>query len=211
MARNAWTLRSLWLIAVVAAAISVGVGAASGVSKPVLADCPSLAMSKPFVPWLDLGSYFLGPSGSFEDTLAGWKVRGGARIVPGNEPFHVHAASDTHALSLPQGSSVTSPSICVRLDSPDLRLFVRNTGSLLSLLRVDLTFTNPFGRPITIPVALLPAGSVWSPSLPVLFLEDVVPLVGGKGQTWVSFTFTPVGAGGKWQVDDFYVDPIKHV
>jgi len=31
--------------------------------------------------------------------------------------------------------------------------------------------------------------------------------VGGQGQTWVSFAFQP--SGGPWQIDDFYVDPLK--
>jgi len=44
----------------------------------------------------------------------------------------------------------------------------------------------------------------------VLFLQNIVPLLGGNGQTWVTFSFAPVGSGGSWRVDDFYVDPIKH-
>ena len=198
----------------IAAATAAGVlganmarAATGGKSLPA---CPRTAMVQPFLPWLDPGHYFLGPSGSFENGLAGWSVTGGAQIVPGNESYYVHSAGDSHSLSLPAGSSVTTPPICVSLDSPDLRMFVRTTGSILSLLKVDMTYTNLLGNQATMTVGLLPGFSAWTPSLPVLFLEDAVPLVTGGGQTWVSFTFTPVGAG-KWQIDDFYVDPIKHV
>ena len=181
-----------------------------GIGKD-LADCPATTTVQPFLPWLDAGHYFLGPSGSFESTLSGWTVTGGARIVSGNEPYHVHSATDSRSLLLPNGSAVSTPSICVSLDSPDLRLFVRNTGSALSLLRVDMTYTSPAGKPTTLTVGLLPGAFGWTLSIPVLFLEDVLPIANGHGQTWVSFTFAPGGFAGKWQVDDFYVDPIKHV
>jgi hypothetical protein len=168
-------------------------------------------MGQPFLPWLDVGSYFLAPGGSFEGAdTSGWTFKGGASVVAGNESYHVSGASDSRSLALPSGSSATSSSVCVTLLSPDARAFVRNTGSLLSLLRVDLNYTDVNGKSRTATVALLPGSSSWSLSLPVLFLLDsITPIVGSGGQTWVSFTLAPIGLAGKWQIDDFYVDPLK--
>ena len=55
---------------------------------------------------------------------------------------------------------------------------------------------------------MLRAGSSWSLSPQILFVNRIAPIVGGQGQTWVSFTFRPT-TGGAWQIDDFYVDPLK--
>jgi hypothetical protein len=209
--------RTLMSAAIAAILLAAGAGTALaggryghyGGSKAV-PDCPAYTLVQPFLRWLDPGHYFLAPGGSFESGLTGWTVTGGAKIASGNESYHVNAPSDAHSLSLPPGSSVTSPSVCVTLDSPDLRLFVQSTGSLLSTLRVDMTYTNLLGRPTTATVGLLTGASHWSPSLPVLFLQDVLPQVGLSGQSWVSFTLTPSGPSGKWSVDDFYVDPLKN-
>jgi hypothetical protein len=38
-----------------------------------------------------------------------------------------------------------------------------------------------------------------------------IKLASCRPETWVSFTFTPIGIAGKWRIDDFYVDPLKHV
>jgi hypothetical protein len=45
--------------------------------------------------------------------------------------------------------------------------------------------------------------NVHCPSTQVASLSN-----GGAGQTTVSFTFHVIGHGN-WQIDDFYVDPIK--
>jgi hypothetical protein len=208
--------RTLMSIAIAAIMLAAGAGTALAGGRPghagsskTASDCPASTLVQPFLPWLDPGQYFLAPGGSFESSLAGWTATGGAKIVPGNESYYVNNPADTRSLSLPAGSSVTSPSVCVTLTSPDLRLFVQNTGSLLSTLRVDVNYTNLLGRPATSPVGLLIGGSKWSPSLPVLFLLNIVPQA-LKGQTWVSFTLTPIGSAGKWGVDDFYVDPLKN-
>jgi hypothetical protein len=72
----------------------------------------------------------------------------------------------------------------------------------------DLNYTDRRGAARTAVVGTLRAGSSWSLTPQIMFLSHVAPVVGGHGQTWVSFTFKPT-SGGAWQVDDFYVDPIK--
>jgi hypothetical protein len=168
------------------------------------------AETQPFVPWADLGSYLLAPGGNFENSLTGWTAKSGAKIVSGNESYYVGSRSDSHSLSLPSGSSVTSPSICVTADTPDVRLFALNTGNAVSVLNVNMTYTNQKGKPTTLTVAKLLGSGSWSLSLPVLILANIQPLLDGTGSTWVTFTFAPADSKGKWQIDDFYIDPVKH-
>jgi len=190
-------------------ALATGVASAQAApqTKPV-ADCPPDTFVQPFLPWHDASTYFLAPGGDLETTPAGWMLTGGAAVVAGNETAHVTSASDASSLGLPTGSSATSPQICVTVHSPNVRLFSANRGSSRSVLEVFVNYTDNRGVARTSSVAMLRAGSSWSLSLQIMFLSRIAPLVGGHGQTWVSFTFKPT-TGGAWQVDDFYVDPIK--
>jgi hypothetical protein len=174
-----------------------------------MSTCPKNTLSVPFQKWGDSGSYFLGPGGAFEGTLTGWTATGAAKIVSGNETSYVNSTKDKYSVSLPSGSAITSPSVCVTTSMPDLRLFVRNTGSASAKLNVNMTFTNSAGKPSTVTVASISGTSNWSLSPVVNFLQSVAPLVNGASQTWVTFTFAPVGTAGAWQVDDFFVDPMK--
>lgn len=174
-----------------------------------MSTCPKNTLVVPFQKWGDSGSYFLAPGGAFEGTLTGWTATGSAKIVSGNETSYVNSTKDKYSVSLPNGSAIVSPSVCVTTSTPNLRLFVRNTGSAAAKLNVNMTFTDSAGHPSTVTVASVSATSSWSLSPVVNFLQNVAPLVNGSSQTWVTFTFTPVGTGGAWQVDDFYVDPMK--
>jgi hypothetical protein len=206
-------MKKLALLPCLVALIGMGVAAgnASAGQPGSSADC-SHATTQPFGPWLDFGSYFLAPGGNFESGVAGWTTKGGAGTVSGNESFYVGSASDSKSLSLPAGSSVTTPTICVSLDSPDLRVFVRNTGSLLTVMNVTVNYTDAFGKPHSLLLVPIPGVSAWTLSLPELFLANITSILSSNGQTQVSFTFAPAGLGTvHWQLDDLYVDPIKHV
>ena len=198
-----------WLVALAALAIALAApaGAATG---SVLGACPSATYEQPFAPWLDLASYVLAPNGGLESGAAGWSLDGGAAVVPENESFYVRDARDTRALSLPPGSTATTSEMCVDAWSPDLRFFVRNTGSLLSTLKVEVLYTDVLGQSRALTVAVLAAGSTWQPTLPVLFLANLTapPLV-TDGTTSVAFRFTPLGSWSGWKIDDVYVDPFK--
>jgi hypothetical protein len=168
-------------------------------------DCAAGTLEHPFVRWLDPLGYVLTPGGSFEDGASGWSA-GAGKVVSGNEPFYVHNRGDSKSLSIPSGSSVTSPTICVGLDKPLLRFFARSSGGLLSLsaLKVDVQFETAGGTVLSLPMGVaLPSG--WSPTLPLPVLANLLPLLSGD-QTPVRFRFTPVG-GASWWIDDVYVDP----
>jgi len=198
----------LYLTVAIAAALAVLV-VAPVEARPSAASCGARTVTQPFLPWLDSRYYFLLPGGDLESSV-GWSFAGGARLVDGNEPFFVTSADDRRSLFLPSGASARSTVICVDSDEPRMRFFVRNTGSPLSVLAVEARIrTTVLGSTVTtsLPLGLVLGTQEWHPSLPVLFKLSLNQLLGGK--TTVDFRFTALGLGGKWQVDDVYVDPFK--
>jgi len=165
--------------------------------------CTGQTLVRPFLPWVDPADYVLVQNGALESST-GWTLTGGARLVSDNEPWKVNATKDSRALSLPSGSSATSPPLCITLLHPTLRLFAANSGSSLSLLKVE-AITNIGGAQIALPIGLL-AGGAWQPTLPLAFLTNLTSPIAGT----VQFRFTPVGLGASgWRIDDVYVDPFK--
>src|SRR6266511_3489956 len=81
------------LLAVVPASAS-----ADGLSV-ALNGCPAQTIEHPFARWLDNANYVLAPGGTFEGSLAGWKLTGGAKVVAGSEPFAAHGPGEKLALS----------------------------------------------------------------------------------------------------------------
>jgi hypothetical protein len=197
------------VFAVAVLAISLAAPARAG-TEVAVASCASATYEQPFAPWLDFASYVLAPNGGLESGAAGWSLDGGAAVVAGNESFYVGGARDTRSLSLPSGSSATTSDMCVDATSPDLRFFARNSGSLLSTLKVEVLYTDTLGRSRALTVAVLAAGSTWQPTLPVALLANLTapPLV-TDGTTSVAFRFTPQGSWSDWRIDDVYVDPFK--
>ena len=184
----------------------VSVAALASLAQPARAGlfgCDGQTTVRPFTPWLDPASYVLTTNGSLEST-AGWTLAGGAKLVSGNEPWNANAAADSQSLSLPSGSSATTPAFCVTLLHPDLRFFAVNSGSVLSPLQLD-AITTVLGLKVTTPVGLLLAGGAWQPTLPLPFLAGLLSLTPGT----VQFRLTPRGTGSGWQIDDLYVDPFK--
>src|SRR5262249_6502234 len=141
---------------------------------------------------------------------AGWGVAGGAAVGAGHEPYYVRGSGDGYSLSLPAGSSATSPAVFIGLLSPTTRFFFRNVGSPLGLLRVDLSYTSLLGLKITLPVGLVAGGQAWQPTLPLPLLVNLsVPPLVTNGTTYVTFRFAPAGEGAAFQIDDDYVDPYQ--
>lgn len=188
------------------AALAAGASAANaGVLVASAPSCDAQSMSKTFLPWLDVADYTALSGGSFEANGAAWSTTGGAGIANGNESFNVGAASDSKSLSLPQGSSATSPSICVGLEHPTVRFFVRRrSGGLLDSLRVDALVELAGGAVVPVLIGTVAGGGSWQPTLPMVIVGNLLPLLPGE-HTPIAFKFTP--QGGDWSVDDVWVDP----
>jgi hypothetical protein len=188
-------------VAVACALVSV---APAGADGGQLGGCNQPA-DQPFLRFLDPASYTLVPDGGFEQGGAGWQLGGGAVTVAGNEPWYASGPGTT-ALALPAGSTAVSPSFCIGLLDPTLRLFARNSAPLALGTVVVSAEVDTAGGSVTVPVGAIVAGARWQPTLPLPLLVDALaPL--GDGTATVRLRLTAVG--GSWQVDDVYVDPFK--
>jgi hypothetical protein len=198
-------LLPLGLAALAGSLIATGSAQASLLTASAT-NCGSPALTQAFSQWGDNSSYELAPGGNFADTSS-WKFSRGATVVAGGDGYSLGgAAPSTSALSLPDGSSATSAPVCVGINDPTARFMAENSGASNTSLLVSATVTTSLGISLTLPVADLTAGSTWSPSPTILFLENLLPLLPGN-YTPVTFTFAPQGTGGAWQIDDLYVDP----
>ncbi len=195
------------LLAVLALGAMPAAASADGISLG-LDGCPARTVEHPFARWLDGANYVLVPGGTFEGSLDGWSLKGGAKVVAGSESFAVHGVGEKLALSLPSGSSATTPPICVAVLDPTLRYFAANDGGLLSILRVDVLYHPPGGGTLTLPLGVNVGGKAWAPSLPTIVGADLLGVLTG-GQATVQFRFSPAGLGAKWRIDDVYVDPFQ--
>ena len=72
------------LLAALALGAMPAAASADGLSLG-LNGCPAQTIEHPFARWLDNGNYVLAPGGTFEGSLDGWKLTGGAKVVAGSE------------------------------------------------------------------------------------------------------------------------------
>jgi hypothetical protein len=189
--RSRFTLLAA-LAALAAAAILPATASASG--------CADQEFSKPFARWLDPFNYTLVPGGTFEPGAAAWTLKGGARVVSGNETWAV-SGPGSHALSLPAGASATSPSFCAGLAYPTFRAFTRGTGLLLNVAVVEVLYRDNAGILRAAPLPNLSLTRSWAPTLPLPTLSGLPILTGSE----LALRITSVLGGT--QVDDVYVDP----
>ena len=162
--------------------------------------CPGTP-ARVFAPWHDNSLYLLAPDGGFEAGGAGWKLSGGANVVSGGDPFALGGSLSKRALSLPSGSSATSPATCIAKGMPTLRLTSRNTGAAKSRLLVTVVY-GAGGKRVSKRAGVVTAGRAWSP------IKQLSLKLGQVGRaTSASFRFTPLDGNGRWQVDSLYIDP----
>lgn len=186
-------------------AILVAVAVVALVPAAARADgCASVPVGQTFAPWLDPSWYQAAPDAGFESGTAGWSLTGGAATVADNEPYHVGSATDDTALALPNGASATTAPVCIGVEHPTIRLFARNTGSVVSRLNVSVVVAGLDGTPVSLSVGTVAAGPSWAPTPVVPIVVNLLSLFGGQP---VSFRFTPADSLGRWRIDDVYIDP----
>jgi hypothetical protein len=189
-----------------AAALLVAPTAQAGPLVQSADGCTPGTLEQPFQPWLDYMDYVLLGNGTFEKGASGWSLDG-ASVGSGNEPYYVHGAGETKSLSIAAGGRATSPTMCVGLEEPTLRFFMKSsTRSLLSDLKVEVLFEDATGAVRSLPIGSAPAltSGSWTPHLPMVVTANLLALVDDK--TPVRFRFTAQGSAN-WQIDDVYVDP----
>jgi hypothetical protein len=192
-------VRALVVFGLVGGTIAMAVGAAPA-SAGLGLSCPS-ATSTPFAAWSDYANYAFVPDGGFEAGASGWGLSG-ARVVAGNESFYVHSKTDKVSLSLPAGTSATSPPMCISLFSSKMRFVAR--GDAGSKVKVQIVYRGLLSSLLGIlDGGTYSTGSSWKPSPQIGMLGGLLPLLTSS----VSFRFTAVG--GAVAIDDVYLDPMK--
>jgi hypothetical protein len=195
------------LLPVVLAVAAFVVPAAS--ARPALlglggSNCPSSG-TQVFYPWGDQANYYLASNGGFESGSYGWSLSGGSAVVSGNEPFY---ASGSHSLSIPSGSTATSPVICIGSSDPYVRLFGADQGGADGGLHVQVIWYGLLNTVLGITdFTTYGPGNGWDAlgKLNSTGGGDVlIPLL---GSTSARVRFTPLGSGSHWVIDDLYVDP----
>lgn len=191
--------------------LAIGAAAAPAAQASVLSllpgSCGSEVYKQPFSQWGDNANYTLVPGGSFETGAPAWAKSGGATVASGNESYYVTAASDGRSLSLPGGSSATSLASCTSIYHPTARLFVKNSGSTGSRLKVEALYPGLLGGVQVAKLADLSATSSWSPTPKLQLTVTNLLATLSLNRTAIAFRFTPEDLGGKWSIDDVYLDP----
>ena len=195
------------LMIIAALALAGLVVAPSAGAATTGASCGYTTVTQPFLPWSDDGTYVLAPNGSFEGGSSGWSLSNGAKLVSGGNTL---LRSSAKAISLPVGSSATSPAICVETGFPYARMFAYTptpSTAASATLRVDVTYTDAvYNKTVTEPAGVVTQTSSWAPTgyLTLPAVENIKP--DSKGKLWVKYKFTPLYRSA-WKIDDFYVDP----
>jgi len=164
--------------------------------------CPVATLTQPFLKWGDSSSYQLVAGGSFEGSLSGWTLSGGAQKVAGSEPYGATGTVGSYSLGLPPGASAQSPFTCVEASYKTFRLFARNTGASSKIL-VQVVYQTPLGL-VSVSVGTVTSSNGWQPT-PVMPTGAGVAglLMGGTAQMALRFT----AASGSSAIDDVFVDP----
>jgi hypothetical protein len=187
------------------AAFAAPAPASAGLLSTGTADECDPDISQAFRAWGDSAYYRLAPGGSF-DSGPSWSLAGGARVVSGNEPYRVVAG--TRSLSLPAGSTATSPTMCFAFGDWHARFVVRNTGSTAGQLEVDILVRNLLGVLSVLDGGTVRADGTWDPSPRVT--ATISNLGGLLGLTKaVSFRLKAKGTGAQFQVDNVFLDPFR--
>lgn len=199
-------LTALFVAAPVALADDSAAG--SGAASAQVGDGCGYTGTNVFAPWGDPRDYTLTPDGGFENGADGWTLEDGAAVAEGNETFQVGGAADHQSLTLPAGSSATSPSFCVSKRDDIFRLFVRTDSGHHARLKVEAVYTDVLRGRDSVRIDRLRAEESWDATDK---LEIALPQARGRLFTAnVSLRFTPLD-DDSFQIDDVYIDPrLRH-
>ena len=170
------------------------------------ADCGYDDAAPVFLPWGDPASYALAPQGDLSDTSQ-WTLKKTSLSVD-RDPFSPSQAS----LVLSGDGQAITPAMCVNLDNPTIRLFIRNiNASGRAKLKLDVLYEDLDGHVQHTTIAKLVAGDAWQPSVTIPIGVNVLSTASASGVTAVAFAFKGEGLkkGESWAIDGLYVDPFS--
>jgi hypothetical protein len=164
--------------------------------------------SAAFAPWGDDATYALAPQGDLSAT-DGWTLDKEASVVPSADPF----SGARQSLELAKGAEVATPAMCVNLEHPTIRFFIKDTGgNEKSRLRVQVLYEDFQGHVKRLTIARLRAGTEWRPSVVVPMYVNRLALASPQGLTAVAFRFKAEGLqkGETLSISSLYVDPFRN-
>jgi hypothetical protein len=164
--------------------------------------------SQPFAQWGDDATYYPVPNGGLESGSLGWSLAGGAAVVRGNEPYNLSGAG-RYSLSLPSGSSATSPPTCIGTANMFVRMMGIDANGSDSGLHVRIIFR---GGVLSSVLGILDFNTsartaTWAPTANTLSLGSLGTFGIPLGSQSMQIQLAPVGSGSNWRVDDLFVDP----
>jgi hypothetical protein len=171
------------------------------------ADCGYGEPSPFFAAWGDTASYALAPEGDLSAT-DGWTLNKQATVVAAADPF----SGAAHSLQLGKGAEAATPAMCVNLDNPTIRFFVRDIGGNgKAQLKVDVLYEDFGGHVKHLTIAKLRAGSEWQPSVILPMYMNLLALASPNGLTAVAFGFKAEGLqkDEALSISSLYVDPFS--
>jgi hypothetical protein len=181
-------------------------GGTQGLPNPL---CNYPQPSQVFLPWGDSSYYALAPDGDFS-TSGAWSLNAEAAVVSGADPY----SSAQQSFQLTTSGQAASPVMCVNVNDPTIRFFVRDVGGNGSAdLRVDVLYQGRNGNVQSLTLARVSAGSSWQPSPSVAIRVNRLAAASSSGDTAVAFVFTAEGLAQSETigVSSLFVDPFQSV
>jgi hypothetical protein len=171
------------------------------------ADCGYGEPSSLFAAWGDDATYVLAPQGDLAAS-DGWTLNKQATVIPSADPF----SGANNSLQFVKGAQAATPAMCVNLDNPTIRFFVRDLGGNdKSQLKIDVLYEDLDGHVKHLTVARVRAGGEWQPSVILPIYMNFLALASPSGVTAVAFRFKAEGLqkDETLSISALYVDPLK--
>ena len=171
------------------------------------ADCGYGDAAPVFALWGDSAMYTLAPQGDLA-VSDGWTLNKQTTVSSGGDPF----SNAGQSLLFAKGAEAATPAMCVNLDNPTIRLFVRDVGgNEKSHLKVDVLYEDFGGHVKHLTIAKLTAGAEWQPSVILPIYMNMLALASPNGFTAVAFQFKAEGLqkDETLAISSLYVDPFS--
>jgi|1186.fasta_scaffold82039_1 hypothetical protein len=171
------------------------------------ADCGYGEPGTYFAAWGDPSTYALAPQGDFAATSS-WTLNKQAAVVAGGDPFD----GGKYSLQLAKDAQAATPAMCVNLDNPTIRFFVRDLGGNgKANLKIDVLYEDMDGHVKHLTVARLKAAADWTPSVAVPMYMNMLAAASPDNLTAVAFQFKAEGLqkDETLSISSLYVDPFQ--
>ncbi|HET7444044.1 MAG TPA: hypothetical protein VFJ57_05235 [Solirubrobacterales bacterium] len=174
---------------------------ASAKANSELAVCPGQTFSQPFLEFGDENFYTEAQDSDFDAGSGDWTLRNGARLVGATDPD----GSAGGALELPAGAYAISPPVCVTLQYPTARAWVRTVGGWGGVTVSVYYAKAKYGLAAADDVGYLGSDGAWDLSDPF----EVKPELAGdaEGTREVRFVFSNRTWSSVFDLSGLFVDP----